>query len=494
MQCDRREGSCGQCKRAHIQCSGYPNLKNLVFRDETKKIVERNKLSPSRKRWKTSALGPCVKSQGLPQKREKYQSQLVESPNKSSSDINPFLLHPIILPTTHTIEERAKKLFIQNQLFDCTSYLPTYSVLRSFGRDENAILHLAYAARAVSLVHLAKHHRSTSILQRARQNYVAALKQVQEQISNIGGATHDSTLIAVLFLAVFERLVGNEKVSGGEVERAVQQAAHLDGALTLVKFRGQIQFDCLSGMTLFRQLSSAVLTSCLEREVEIPAQFITVRDLAVKSRNPSSLRWRLEQIMVRFVSLRADSKSGKISDEEIDAIAEELDSECSVLYHRLQSHEIGVEFLDLGDGLTRGNEISEHTAPIHQFLTQLSIIRLVLAETSSMIRLSSKTTEVMTTLCYTIHISATDNTHYTPAHTLFFPLYIAACSRFCSWDLKEQIKSFMNTNKHESAYPLARISNLYCNELTMGMKGGISNPWRDFAEHGLGDFSVFSVL
>ncbi|UPK89445.1 hypothetical protein LCI18_000380 [Fusarium solani-melongenae] len=42
LRCDLKAGTCGQCRRAGLECHGYRNPQDLVFRDQTE--VARHKV------------------------------------------------------------------------------------------------------------------------------------------------------------------------------------------------------------------------------------------------------------------------------------------------------------------------------------------------------------------------------------------------------------------------------------------------------------------
>lgn len=55
---------------------------------------------------------------------------------------------------------------------------------------------------------------------------------------------------------------------------------HLDGALALLKFRGDKQFEDPVSLAMFLHLSSVLIPSYLERVVPIPKAFLRFRHQA----------------------------------------------------------------------------------------------------------------------------------------------------------------------------------------------------------------------
>ena len=123
-------------------------------------------------------------------------------------------------------------------------------------------------------------------------------------VLDLEGAKRYLSLAAALFLDGFEKLVMSEKASDKEEKGRWEETGYLEGAMALVKFRGQTQCDTQIGMSLYQKLSSIVLTSCLEKEVEVPAQFIAVNKLAARSSDTSNLRWRFREVAMRLICLK----------------------------------------------------------------------------------------------------------------------------------------------------------------------------------------------
>jgi hypothetical protein len=145
-------------------CSGYPNPQNLVFRDETRRVVGKNNkaqiLTASRLpvSMEVSRQGPSMTK---PVRCEElYGSKNENPPDWQASHIIPFL-PPIPSPMSQSVEERAKGFFIiQTQLLNSIPHLPSFSVLHLFSTTIPIPLHLVFAARAVSLVYFSKYHHS----------------------------------------------------------------------------------------------------------------------------------------------------------------------------------------------------------------------------------------------------------------------------------------------------------------------------------------------
>jgi hypothetical protein len=331
----------------------------------------------------------------------------------------------------------------------------------------------------------------------ARLNYLEALKHIQYQILDTEGATDDSTLISVLFLGAFDKLTSDEKtgcISGEKWGDGLKQTAHLDGALELVKLRGQKQFDGWLGKSLFWQLSSAVLTNCLERDVELPVQFVEMRSLVMTSRDTSDVRWRLEELMGRLICLKACLKIGKIWGKDLQIMSIDLDNKCLELSRHLDNDCEQIPPLERNKGCNINNNGTESTTTRQRILNNLFVIRLILAEIIQTTLVFSNAGGHGIAICNTIYKFATESTFSIAPRIFFFPLYLAARSQFCPWDLKEQIKDLLNREKSEDAMQVLQLLETKENGLVVEEEHEMNNPWKEFAEQGLGDLSIFGVF
>ena len=101
----------------------------------------------------------------------------------------------------------------------------------------------------------------------------------------------------------------------------------MEGAIALVKLRGCDQFRDDVGLRMFHQLNSNILTRCLERDVEVPLDLLTLRSHASQHVDTQDRQWRLSELLIRFIGIRAAMKSGEISALSAAIAVSELDIE-----------------------------------------------------------------------------------------------------------------------------------------------------------------------
>lgn len=222
IKCDKKKGSCGQCLRAQLLCPGYHDPKNLIFRDETKTVLQKV--------------------------REMKSTPIQAAP------LPPF-------------EHRAKDLFISQYVMEKSA---PFHYMSSFWPPNSDNTHLTVTIRAVSLASFSNRHLSSSasILDRARRHYSTALELTNQALRYQETATRNVTLHTVLLLALFERLMGNDQSS---VEA---ESRHLDGAITLVRLRGRDQLNDPVAKRILSQLYPMVIRNYNERHIDVPADIL----------------------------------------------------------------------------------------------------------------------------------------------------------------------------------------------------------------------------
>ncbi len=232
-------------------------------------------------------------------------------PQKSSS-IPSFMLQP-------PVEERAKRMFVNSQVFDRSG---TLQYMKNFyppkpSEDD----HLSATVRAVYLAYFSKEMGSShSVLVEARKQYSSALTLTKTALHNPKLLSRNSTVLTIILLNLFENLTRHQNPIDAETK-------HLEGALALVKLRGYQQFQDRMSVILFVHLGSYIVSSCLERGVEVPVDFINLRRQVEEYVDVSEPSWQLSDLMVRAAKFRSAAIQGMLSEVEINSTCQRLGTE-----------------------------------------------------------------------------------------------------------------------------------------------------------------------
>jgi len=234
-------------------------------------------------------------------------------------------------------KKKAKRLFISHHVFGDS---PVLHYMKSFWPPSPNDKYLTFAVRAVSLAYLSSEVRSPDVLQQARKTYGSALALTNKALHSQDIALKNGTLLTVLLLDLFENLTNDEPTSTASATK------HLDGALALLKLRGNAQFQDAVSLAMFQHLSSSLIPSCLERGIAIPKVYLRFRSQAARFVDTNDPDWRLSDLMIQLAKLRASLKESKPASTQAIATAQYLD----------------LEFLDINNTMPQSSDLKTRSS------------------------------------------------------------------------------------------------------------------------------------
>lgn len=279
LRCDLRKHGCTQCARAQLTCSGYRDTQALRVRDESSAV-----------RKKTISKKPPTKV-----------------PRSLSISIN----------------DQAKDLFYYNYVI---GPIKPFNFLLSFHsptcRDEQ----LNRSVEAVALAYLNYQRQSPSAEEEARQQYISALSLTGAAVRKPSQTDQDSTILAILLLDLYEKITGKEPAFHGA------WAAHLSGALALVRLRDDQQFTKPSVFQMLMRLSTNLLISCVASNRPVCDELVILRSkIAEYLPGLGDPKWQESDLMIEFARLRQDIKESNMSDNEAISSLVSLDAKFMIL-------------------------------------------------------------------------------------------------------------------------------------------------------------------
>ncbi len=274
LLCDLNKDGCGQCRRAQLTCSGYRDMEALRFRNESTAVQRKVHARESAKTIPRSL--------------------------------------------TASICSQAKDVFYSNYVVGPTK---PYDFLQEFYSPNSKDEHLSRSIDAVALAYLDCQRHSMTAQEEARQQYTTALRLTNATLDNPGLARKNSTILAILLLDLYEKITNREPDFEGA------WAAHLSGALTLVKLRGDQQFKDPSALRMLMRLSTNLLISCVASDRPVSAELVALRSsIAAHFSRPGDSKWQESDLMIEFARLRHNVKKGVLSDDVAISSLVELDA------------------------------------------------------------------------------------------------------------------------------------------------------------------------
>lgn len=280
-KCDLHKEACGQCVRAGLVCSGYRDPDQLRIRDESRSIKQKVLFG-----------------------RPASVPQVVQEP----------------------LDQVAKAAFFSHYVQGSAK---TYDVLERIGKQATLDKHLEASLEAVSLAFFFFQFYSTQAVRFAREKYLSALPLVKRAVGSTESLASDSTLLAVLFLDLYEKILNNNPRSSDS------WMSHVRGAMAIMKLREPEQLKTYIGLRLSVRLFTNMLISCVAGDAPLPSELTKLRSQLEPYLNPQDPKWQVSVLVMKYADLRGATQKGLLSISASISQAKKLDSEFSSLANNL---------------------------------------------------------------------------------------------------------------------------------------------------------------
>jgi hypothetical protein len=285
---------------ARRKCPGYRKPGDLVFLDESLKVVRKVKAKEARYYQKSTS---STNSGSLSEESQTGFDECLEIVRSDSVTLPAFNLAP-------TIEDRAMAFFVANYVMapdgPAIGHM-TYLTRMSGGLPDG----LLSSMKAVGLAGYAHSVYAPSLLRHARYQYVQALRSTNEALRSPVLATRDSTLVSILILGIYETVTGTNQKS------LKAWADHIFGASALLRLRGRKQIYSYDGRQLFFQTVSMLMITSIQQSLPLPDYIMEWTREAKSLLNAPNLALICQEVMMEFTMLNANICRGTLSDPEI---------------------------------------------------------------------------------------------------------------------------------------------------------------------------------
>lgn len=324
-RCDKLPEGCTQCKKAKRECPGYRQLGDVIFHNESEKVMRKAKAKEAKNKAQRDALkatpAPAVvqtqieaASTTFPDpEEEEFVDQSFEVMRYYDTSPSEFVLLP-------PIEDIATGFFVSNFVMRATneSVGPgRFDYLGEIYRDHSMDEGLISSMRAVGFASYAHTSQSATLLQKARQQYTQAIQYTNKSLRSPEAAKKDTTLLSILVLGIFETITGCQ-------QRSLKDwSQHINGAAAVIALRGSDQINTVAGRRMLFQVTSNLLIICLARGRPLPETIFKLTEQAVDMIEDPDPALVVQRAMMKVTQLRADVLAGlitnphKIMDEAI---------------------------------------------------------------------------------------------------------------------------------------------------------------------------------
>ncbi len=195
-QCDARKPACLRCERSGIQCPGYRDLGEILFRDESERVA----------RWFCDA----AQSEESPSTQQVLAVSAVSPRIPAIARRKPAWLTPGRV--AYSISQPAVELgtcfffakYLSKEAPFSGEYCDWVSQSYSQGRPSHA---LRATIEAVGMAGMSNVSHAPLLASRSKQRYCEALAAVKLDLADPVQAAADATLMAVILLGLFEVII-----------------------------------------------------------------------------------------------------------------------------------------------------------------------------------------------------------------------------------------------------------------------------------------------
>lgn len=286
-------------------CPGYRNQTDLLFRNETKRIVQRARTSV------TSSHSSSGSSDdgGTPSPPIQKAETMLPSPPTSTTTWATFESQTPVYAGdlalySPAVPQRGLAHLGLNYFashFSYTSpgasldYLAYASdIMYKGGRGANM---LEPAINAAGLAALANVTGNRSIIRSARSCYIEALQATNDALRDPVRFTDDATVVSTLLLGLFESMtcIGSDSFQAW--------TRHIQGATNLLLHRGVEQCSTPLGQHIFQEVSSQLIASCTRIFKPFPESVLRLRNKAMQRYKIRSPSWMLSVFYIELVGI-----------------------------------------------------------------------------------------------------------------------------------------------------------------------------------------------
>lgn len=305
VKCDQRKPRCLRCEKASIQCPGYRNLADVLFRDESWRIARRVRILS----------GDVPVPQSRPASSE-HPSLIPPSPPAT-----------VPQPLSQSISEVAASFFF-SKYYVCEGVLEgAHQWLARQYSEISPNPALQAVIEAAGLAGISNVHHAPSLRSRSKQRYCLALRALKKSLDDPREAVADTTLMTVNLSGLFEFITFEDW------DHSRAWAAHIAGAIALLQLRGEEQFNNERGGQLFVQLRSQILYACMQHDVPVSPALLQITHMfdtsdlgrRRKERRPGPMgTWCFRLLQLRDAIRSNDVKDGQTICETAAEIDREL--------------------------------------------------------------------------------------------------------------------------------------------------------------------------
>jgi hypothetical protein len=221
-----------------------------------------------------------------------------------------------------SVDLQARDIFFSHYVSVTTG---CWGFMMPFYHPADSPAHLTLAMEAVSLAYLWHQTYFDAALVTARQRYIRALRMTNKILGSPKEAIKNTTLLATLFLDLFE------KITGRQPQNNKSWTSHVNGALALVKLRGLECFQDPSEFHILVRLNNHFLITCIASGSPVSDDLLELRRYVEQRLDVPDYTLQMSDSMIAYAKLQSEMRRGILSNEECIQVTTELDAKLQAL-------------------------------------------------------------------------------------------------------------------------------------------------------------------
>jgi hypothetical protein len=294
-----------------LACIGYRTVGPVFFRSENKNAAQKVHLKKGGKPAEFYTENTLSAGPSEDHNEELLDDGMTYLTDETRESASLTLRNALALPIDECALAYLMNCYTPDSSFD-------YLVDISISCSSSPALSEAIASAAFAALYTERHEKG--LLRSARMHCTEALGQINRALLSDATAALDSTLIAVLLLTLFEACFH----AGPESGTPKTWTTHNMGALSLLRLRGQAQFETLLGRRLFTQVAANMGASCVQMHTLVPEDLIVLHGQASIGSGMQGLGLQIGLLLDRMAEVRATPASQCMTPEQGEAFIAQL--------------------------------------------------------------------------------------------------------------------------------------------------------------------------
>jgi hypothetical protein len=257
-----------------------------MFRDESMKVIMKNRGPPLRSTITSTASGHEIATRSL-------------SPIKFTN-----------IGINQLCDDLGINFFMSNYIGADPDVSPLQFLPRFYKESGYATSSLSKIIAACGLAGYGRANSRTDLMKQSTKTYVAAIRDLNTLLSDASAVTQDTTLMSITIAAVFETILVSLDAGIENISK------HLEGAMSVACLSLQQREPSGIYKVLLSTVIQSVVMNCWIQHLSLPSGYRRVRSSLPGEINPHSIHAKLVDILAPMIEFRDDLNKNPYSDPD----------------------------------------------------------------------------------------------------------------------------------------------------------------------------------